>query len=193
LRAPSKIIFTVCGQCNGGNIVWIEVVEKRRRNRMWSFEGSGSSVILSEHQTGHFAISGDCLNQDCRPDGGDLSIISRVSNAKSFFTLLSAGADDASLDLIGRGLILRSKVDPDRSHAMISYYPKVAEYICTVGVTVVICAKSAQRIFDMYKLIFARADLFHLISVEFIGLKARQQLNSPIQIVSPADHISAMA
>jgi hypothetical protein len=139
---------------------------------MWSFEGSGSSVILSEHETGHFAISGDCLNQDCRPDGGDLSVIPRVSNAKSFFTLLSTGADEASLDLIGRGLLLRSKADPDRSHAMINYYPKVAEYICTVGVTVVICAKSAQRIFDMYKLIFGRADSFHLISVDFIGLKA---------------------
>jgi hypothetical protein len=154
---------------------------------MWSFEGSGSSVTLSEHETGHFAISGDCLSQDCRPDGGDLSIIPRVSNAKSFFTLLSTGADEASLDLIGRGLVLRSKADPDRSHAMINYYPKVAEYICTVGVTVIICAKSAQRIFEMYKLIFGRPDSFHLISVDFIGLKAPLAAHGYKDIASVAE------
>jgi hypothetical protein len=154
---------------------------------MWLFEGSGSSIMLSEHETGHFAISGDFLSQDCRPDGGDLSVVPHVSSAKSFFTLLSAGADDASPDLIGRGLLLRSKVDPDRSHAMISYYPKVSEYLCTVGVTVVICAKSAQRIFDMYKLIFGRTDLFHVISVDFIGLKAPLDPHGYTDIASVAE------
>jgi hypothetical protein len=65
----------------------------------------------------------------------------------------------------GRRLLFeRFRAEPNRSHAMIYYWPsehRVEGAMLTVAV--ILTERSVQRIFDMYKII-------HLISVDFSGL-----------------------
>jgi hypothetical protein len=61
---------------------------------------------------------------------------------------------------------------------MISYYPNDDQSSSMIGVTVILCERSVEQVFDMYKRLFGRADLHHLIIVDFIGFAAQPSSES---------------
>jgi hypothetical protein len=142
--------------------------------RVWSFEGSGNSIVFSEQSRGHFLIYGDLLSQDCRIAVGPLHWLDDVSKAQLDFRLIPPDADETDSDVVGfdkPGLFERFRADPKRSHGMISYLPEEGRpEQAWLTVNVILSDKSVQRVFEMYKKLFGRSDLFHRISIDFNGL-----------------------
>jgi hypothetical protein len=159
---------------------------------MWSFEGSGDSVKFSESDNGRFQIYGSLLRQSCQPQAGDTSYLDVVNNVTSLFFNVDLAdpdePDEVAFDSVTNSRLLgRFQAKPSRSHAKIEYLYE-DKRSSMISVSVLLRKKSAQRVFEMYKLIFSRCDLFHLICVEFLGMLPKR--HAEVDLVSVEDFLN---
>jgi hypothetical protein len=151
---------------------------------MWAFEGAGNAIYFREHENVSFSIHGNLASQDCRPAAGDLSILEVIEGVKAEhdylnFSIFTSQSEEHEIHAGRVSLQQALQAKPTRSHAMITYLPKDGFASPTISVTVILCDRSIERVFDMYKRLFGRADLRHRIIVDFIGLlpKPRPESN----------------
>jgi hypothetical protein len=138
---------------------------------MWAFEGTGDAVRIQEYENGSFSVYGNLATQDCRPGGGDLSILEvlgKVDSSSLFFRIHTSDSEAHHIDGVGRGLLEAFRAKPTRSHGMIEYYPK-DQSPSMIAVTVILCEGSIAHVIDMYKRLFGRRDLHHRIVLDFFG------------------------
>jgi hypothetical protein len=147
---------------------------------MWAFEGTGNNVRCQVRANGSFSIYGTLGSQDCRPEAGArLGIHDLVKTIHSLnFNIYTSDSEEHEIDGVGWGLLRNFRAKPTRSHAMISSYPKDDQSESMIGVTVILCERSVERVLNMYKQLFGRADLHHGIIVDFLGFAAQPSSES---------------
>jgi hypothetical protein len=154
---------------------------------MWSFEGTGNSVTISYDETGAFKIFGELRTHYCTPSAShDFGFLDVMRDAELPFAVVSSGATELAVfsTFDKPNFFDRFRRKSTHSLARVNYCPKderlpsIPSMLC---LTIILSEQSEQRILDMYKSIFGRADLYHLITVEFDGL-VRIPDNSTVEV-----------
>jgi hypothetical protein len=140
---------------------------------MWAFEGTGNAIRFKEHKNGSFSIHGKLAKQDYYPtSGANRGERELIKVDYLDFSIYTPESEEQHIDGAGWGLLKAFRAKPMQSHGMISYYPKdkdQSDSYSMIGVTVLLCERSIERLFDMYKRLFGRADLHHRIVLDFFG------------------------
>lgn len=157
---------------------------RERHVAMWSFEGTGNSVTISYNEIGAFRIFGDLRTYHCTPSASsDFGFLDVIRGAELSFTVAPSGTIEMK-DAVwwgrrGNNLVEQFQQKPIKSLAMVRYWPD--DLPPRLDLTIILSAQSEQRILDMYKFIFGRSDLYHLITVGFGGL-VRIPDNSTVEV-----------